>query len=182
MAKHSVFAASMAASGSRPEAEAAARRAATEAQMASVTGMQSSAEVTQCRAQMDIAPSRPDRMTTARPCSPAASRRPDKSSKRHRCKFDCIGDSASYWPRFVINAESTSSREAGYARIHSLRFRFASVYPRSEARSRADSIKTLLHFAAVARSPPVNHAQDARAPITDHKVRPQRPQNLVPVG
>ena len=107
----------MAASDSTPGVPAAAL-AATAAGWASVKGMQSSAAV-KYHATRDIAPSRLDRTMTARPCSPAAIRRPDKSSKRHQCKYDCIGDSASYWPRFVVmlSPQASESRTRSHPQL-----------------------------------------------------------------
>jgi hypothetical protein len=126
MAKRCAFAALMAALDSTREAAATELVATgtTAAGWASVKGMQSSAEV-KYHATRDIVPSHLDRKMTVRPHSPAAIRRPDKSLKRHQCKYDCIGDSASFWPRFVINAESASNRELERVRIHNLRFRIS---------------------------------------------------------
>ena len=71
-----------------------------------VRDKQSLAAVLTCRATADTGLLRWDRMMTAQWCLPAAIHRPDKNSTRHQSRYDCIGDSASCWPRFVISYDA----------------------------------------------------------------------------
>src|SRR5689334_9452521 len=107
MAKHCAFAAATAASETRPVAPAPVAEASTAADLdkQSLAGGSSGGPA-------DTEPSHWDRMTTARPCSPAAIRHRDRNSEHHRCRYDCIGDSASCWPRFVCSFARQSIREA----------------------------------------------------------------------
>src|SRR5437763_1761413 len=107
MARRCAFAAVRAASETTPAATAVVAEASTAAGLGKQSWVAESFPET-----ADIEPSHLDRMTTARLCSPAAIRHRDKNSGHHQCRYDCIGDSASCWPRFVCSFARQSIRDA----------------------------------------------------------------------